>query len=43
MTDKIYLTNEGFLEIEEELNELKEVKRPEIIKALKDAKSWRPI
>ena len=31
MTDKIYLTNEGFLEIEEELNELKEVKRPEII------------
>ena len=32
MTDKIYLTNEGFLEIEEELNELKEVKRPEIIK-----------
>ena len=23
MTDKIYLTNEGFLEIEEELNELK--------------------
>ena len=39
MTDKIYLTNEGFLEIEEELNELKEVKRPEIIKALKDARS----
>lgn len=39
MADKIYLTNEGFLEIEEELNNLKEVKRPEIIKALKDARS----
>ena len=39
MTDKIYLTSEGFLEIEEELNHLKEVKRPEIIKALKDARS----
>ena len=37
MSNKVYLTNEGFLEIEEELNHLKEVKRPEIIKALKDA------
>lgn len=37
--DKIYLTNEGFLEIEEELNHLREVKRPEIIKALKDARA----
>lgn len=36
---KVYLTNEGFLEIEEELNELKNVKRPEIIKALKDARA----
>lgn len=39
MTDKIYLTNEGFLEIEEELNNLREVKRPAIIKALKDARA----
>ena len=39
MSDKVYLTNEGFLEIEEELNHLKEVKRPEIIKALKDARA----
>ena len=39
MSDKVYLTNEGFLEIEEELNHLKEVKRPEVIKALKDARA----
>lgn len=39
MSDKVYLTNEGFLEIEEELNYLKEVKRPEVIKALKDARA----
>ena len=39
MTNKVYLTNEGFLEIEEELNHLKNVKRPEIIKALKDARA----
>ena len=39
MSNKVYLTNEGFLEIEEELNHLKEVKRPEIIKALKDARA----
>ena len=37
--DKVYLTNEGFLELEEELNELKNVRRPEVIKALKDARS----
>lgn len=36
---KVYLTSEGFLEIEQELNELKSVKRPEIIKALKDARA----
>ena len=39
MSDRVYLTNEGFLEIEEELNNLKEVKRPEVIKALKDARA----
>ena len=37
--DKVYLTNEGFLELEEELNELKNVRRPEVIKALKDARA----
>ena len=37
--DKVYLTSEGFLEIEEELNHLKNVRRPEIIKALKDARA----
>jgi len=36
---KIYLTNEGFLELEEELNILKNEKRPEVIKALKDARA----
>jgi len=40
MSDKkVYLTDEGFLEIEEELNELKNVKRPEVIKALKEARA----
>ena len=39
MSNKVYLTNEGFLEIEEELNHLKEVKRPEVIKVLKDARA----
>lgn len=39
MSNKVYLTTEGFLEIEEELNHLKEVKRPEVIKALKDARA----
>ena len=37
--EKIYLTREGFLEIEEELNHLKNERRPEIIKALKDARA----
>lgn len=37
--EKIYLTSEGFLEIEEELNHLKNERRPEIIKALKDARA----
>ena len=31
-TNKIYLTDEGFLEIETELNELKNVRRPAVIK-----------
>lgn len=39
VSNKVYLTNEGFLKIEEELNHLKEVKRPEVIKALKDARA----
>ena len=37
--NKIYLTDEGFLELEEELNELKNVKRPEVINALKEARA----
>ena len=36
---EVFLTSEGFLEIEEELNELKTVKRPEIIKAIKEARA----
>lgn len=39
MSNKVYLTNEGFLDLETELNHLKEVKRPEVIKALKDARA----
>ena len=34
--EKVYLTDEGFLELEQELNELKNVKRPAVIKALKE-------
>ena len=37
--DKVYLTEEGLLEIEEELAYLKDVRRPEVIKALKDARA----
>ena len=37
--DKVYLTEEGLLEIEEELAHLKDVRRPEVIKALKDARA----
>ncbi len=33
------LTAEGFLNIEQELNELKTVKRPQIIEAIKDARA----
>jgi len=41
MADKkeVFLTAKGFTEIEEELDELKRVKRPEIIKAIKEARS----
>ena len=39
MSNKVYLTSEGFLEIEEELNELKNVRRPAVIKALKEARA----
>lgn len=37
--DQMILTAEGYLEIEEELNELKTVRRPEIINAIKDARA----
>lgn len=37
--EKVYLTEEGLLEIEEELANLKDVRRPEVIKALKDARA----
>lgn len=36
---EIYLTSEGFLKLEEELEELKKVKRPEIINAIKEARA----
>ena len=35
----LILTPEGYLELEEELNELKTVRRPEIINAIKDARA----
>ena len=37
--DNFIITAEGYLKLEEELNELKTVKRPQIIKALKDARA----
>ena len=37
--EKVYLTSEGFLELETELNELKDVRRPAVIKALKEARA----
>ncbi len=37
--EECLLTAEGFLKIEEELNELKTVKRPQIIEAIKDARA----
>ena len=39
MKDVFELTAEGYLELEEELNELKNVRRPEIITALKEARA----
>lgn len=36
---KFIMTAEGYLEAEEELNDLKNVKRPEVIKALKEARA----
>ena len=33
------LTSEGFLDLETELNELKNVRRPKVIEAIKDARS----
>lgn len=36
---QVYLTSEGFLKLEEELNELKTVKRPDIINAIKEARA----
>ena len=35
----ILLTSEGFLELEEELNNLKNVRRPKVIEAIKDARA----
>ena len=36
---KVFLTDEGFLEIETEWKELKDVRRPAVIKALKEARA----
>lgn len=37
--NKFIMTAEGFIEAENELNELKNVRRPEVIKALKEARA----
>ena len=37
--EKVFLTDEGFLELETELKELKDVRRPAVIKALKEARA----
>ena len=37
--NNLILTAEGYLKLEEELNELKTVRRPEIIRAIKDARA----
>ncbi len=37
--ESLVLTADGYLELEEELNRLKTVDRPEIIRALKDARA----
>lgn len=38
-SEKVFLTDEGFLELETELRELKDVRRPAVIKALKEARA----
>lgn len=38
-TKEIYLTKEGLSELQQELDELKQVRRPEVINALKEARS----
>lgn len=37
--NSLILTAEGYLKLEEELNELKTVRRPEVIQAIKDARA----
>ena len=37
--EKILMTPQGYLALEEELNELKEVRRPAVIKAIKEARA----
>lgn len=37
--DECLMTSEGFLKLESELNELKLVKRPQVIEAIKDARA----
>ena len=37
--DECLLTSQGYIKIEEELNELKTVKRPQVIEAIKDARA----
>lgn len=37
--DECLLTSQGFIKLEEELNELKTVKRPQVIEAIKDARA----
>lgn len=39
MKKEIYLTSDGFLKLEEELDDLKKNKRPEIINAIKEARA----
>ena len=36
---EIYLTSEGFLKLEEELDHLKKVERPDVIEAIKEARA----
>ena len=36
---EVYLTSEGFIKLEEELDHLKKVERPEVIEAIKEARA----